>query len=218
MIILSPSLLASDFTNLETEIKKIYNAGCEYIHLDVMDGVFVKNITFGIPVIAAMRKVCGIIFDTHLMIVNPIRYIDEFARSGCDIITFHHEACDDDREIFATIEKIKANNIKCAMAIKPNTAVEKLLPFLHLLDMALIMSVEPGFGGQAFIPDSFEKLKYLKRIKAEKNLMFDIQVDGGVNLKNISEIKEAGANVIVAGTSIFRAEDINDAVQKLINL
>ena len=218
MIILSPSLLASDFANLESEIKKVYNAGCKYLHLDIMDGIFVKNITFGIPVISSIRKVCDIIFDTHLMIVNPIRYIDDFVRSGSDIITFHYEACSDESEVFETIEKIKANNIKCAMSVKPSTDIEKLSPFLHILDMALVMSVEPGFGGQEFIRGSLDKIRYLKEIKAEKNLSFDIQVDGGVTLKNIAEIKEAGANVIVAGTSIFKADDINAVVEKLIDL
>ena len=218
MIILSPSLLASDFANLESEIKKIYAADCKYLHLDVMDGIFVKNITFGIPVISSIRKICDIIFDTHLMIVNPIRYVDDFISSGSDIITFHYEACSDESEIFETIEKIKSNDIKCSMSVKPGTNIENLCPFLHLLDMVLVMSVEPGFGGQKFIPSALEKIKYLKNTKEEKNLSFDIQVDGGVTLDNIAVIKQAGANVIVAGTTIFGADDIDYAVEKLISL
>ena len=217
MIIISPSLLASDFANLESEIKKVRNAGCKYLHLDIMDGIFVKNITFGIPVITSVRKVCDIIFDAHLMIVNPIRYIDDFARSGCDIITFHYEACSGKTEIFDTIERIKSHDIKCSMSVKPATDIRKLYPFLHLLDMTLVMSVEPGFGGQKFIDGSLEKIRHLKEIKTEQDLSFDIQVDGGVTFENIAAIKEAGANVIVAGTTIFGADDVDYAVKKLKN-
>lgn len=215
MIILSPSLLASDFANLESEIKKVYNAGCQYLHLDVMDGIFVDNITFGIPVISSIRKVCNIIFDAHLMIERPVRYIKDFAGAGCDIITFHYEACEREADIYKTIEEIKSFNLKCGMSVRPTTPVEMLYPFLNMLDMALVMSVEPGFGGQKFMPEALDKIKWLKKIKDSDSLPFDIQVDGGVTPENIGEIKAAGANVIVAGTSIFRAEDIRLAVEQL---
>jgi ribulose-phosphate 3-epimerase len=217
-MIISPSLLASDFSNLESEIKKVYDAGCEYLHLDVMDGIFVKNITFGIPVISAIRKVCNIIFDTHLMIVKPERYIEDFARAGSDIITFHYESCSDEAEIYGTIEKIKSLDMKCSMSVRPDTDIEKLRPFLHLLDMALVMSVEPGFGGQKFIMNSLKKIERLRDIKNRDNLPFDIQVDGGVTLQNIAAIKKAGANVIVAGTAIFNAgnaDDVKRAAEQL---
>ena len=215
MIILAPSLLASDFSNLESEIKKVYmdGNGCKYLHLDVMDGVFVKNISFGAPVIASIRKVCGIIFDVHLMIINPARYIAEFIDAGADIITFHYEACGNDGEILETIDLINKRGKKCGISLKPETSVNVLLPFLDKLGMVLIMSVEPGFGGQKFIEESLDKIKGLHKIKSENNYKFDIQVDGGVTLGNVKKIREAGANVIVAGSSVFGAEDIGGAIK-----
>jgi len=207
MIVLSPSLLACDFANLEREILKVYSNGCEYLHLDIMDGVFVNNISFGLPIIASIRKICGAVFDVHLMIANPIRYITQFAETGADIINFHVEACESDDEIFATLELIGKCEKKRALAIKPSTSVETLTPFLELLDMVLVMSVEPGFGGQAFMESSLEKISWLRDIKREKSYKFDIQVDGGVNLENITRIKQAGANIIVAGSTIFGANE-----------
>ena len=215
MIKLSPSLLASDFNNLEREIKKIYEHGCEYLHLDIMDGLFVNNISFGLPVISSIRKICNIIFDVHLMISKPARYIREFADAGSDIINFHVEACESEREIFDTLDLIKACGKKCALTIKPGTPVQALAPFLAQIDMALVMSVEPGFGGQKFIENSLDKLKYLAEIKRTKNYSFDIEIDGGVNLENIADIKKAGANIIVAGSSIFGASDIKHAIDML---
>ena len=214
-MIISPSLLACDFNNLEREIKKIYAYGCEYLHLDIMDGVFVKNISFGLPVISSIRKICGIVFDVHLMIVEPSRYIREFAEAGADIINFHVEACKSDREILETINLIKKYNKKCALTIKPATSAEILAPFLDKLDMVLVMSVEPGFGGQKFIEGALDKLKYLSELKRVKNYSFDIEIDGGVNLENIARIKESGANIIVAGSSIFGADDIKYAIETL---
>ena len=220
MVILAPSLLASDFSNLEREIKKVYmeGGGCAYLHLDVMDGVFVKNISFGAPVIASIRKVCGIIFDVHLMITNPIRYVPDFAGAGADIITFHCEACGDSEEIWRTVELIKANGKKCAISIKPKTPVDAILPFLGELDMVLVMSVEPGFGGQKFIEGALDKISELYRIKTEKNYGFDIEVDGGVTLGNLKKIKEAGANVIVAGSSIFGAADVAGTIRRFMDV
>jgi len=218
MFILSPSLLASDFSNLESEIKKVYmdGKGCKYLHLDVMDGVFVKNISFGIPVIESIRKVCDIIFDAHLMIINPVRYVEDFIKAGADIITFHYEACDNDEEIFNTINLIKNYNKKCSMSINPSTPVNVLLPFLDKLDMVLIMSVVPGFGGQTFIENSLDKIRELYKIKIENNYKYDIEVDGGVTLENVKIIKEAGANVIVAGSSIFKASDVRETIERFM--
>ena len=220
MFILSPSLLASDFSNLESEIKKVYmdGTGCKYLHLDVMDGMFVKNISFGVPVIASIRKICDIIFDTHLMVVNPIRYIPDFIEAGSDIITFHYEACDNPEEIIKTIDLIKNYNKKCAISINPSTHTEVLFPYLDQLDMILIMSVEPGFGGQKFIEYSLDKIRELSKIKVAKNYSYDIEVDGGITLENVKKIKEAGANIIVAGSSIFRSDNISEAIGKFMEV
>jgi len=220
MFILAPSLLASDFSNLEHEIKKVYmdGKGCKYLHLDVMDGVFVKNISFGIPVITSIRKICDIIFDTHLMIVNPIRYIKEFSEAGADIITFHYESCDNEKEVLQTIELIKYHGKKCGISIKPNTKTDVLLPFLDKIDMILIMSVEPGFGGQKFIENSLCKIKELYKIKTGKNYIFDIEVDGGITLENVKKIKEAGGNIIVAGSSVFNSQNIAETIEKFMNI
>lgn len=220
MIILAPSLLASDFSNLEAEIKKVYmeGSGCAYLHLDVMDGVFVQNISFGAPVIASIRKVCAITFDVHLMITSPARYIPDFIKAGADIITFHCEACEGEHEIRRTIAEIKSGGKKCALSIKPATPVSAVLPFLDELDMVLVMSVEPGFGGQKFIEGSIGKIKELHKLKTEKNYRFDIEVDGGVNLENLKKVKEAGADVIVAGSSIFGAPDVGEVISRFLNV
>jgi len=218
MIKLAPSILACDFNNLEREIKKVYEHGCEYLHLDIMDGVFVNNISFGLPVVSSIRKICGIIFDVHLMITEPKRYIKEFAEAGTDIISFHAEACESDGEILETLNLIKKYDKKCALAIKPGTPAGTLKPFLEHLDMALVMSVEPGFGGQKFIESSIDKLNCLSDIKRAGNYNFDIEIDGGVTLENIARIKEAGANIIVAGSSIFGADNIKSAVDMLRNM
>jgi len=213
--------LASDFSNLESEIKRVYmdGKGCEYLHLDVMDGVFVKNISFGLPVIASIRKVCDIIFDVHLMIIKPIRYISDFIKAGADMISFHYEACDNIEEILQTIDLIRRGDpcgrpVKCSVSIKPDTPVDVLLPFLDKLDMVLIMSVEPGFGGQKFIDKCMDKIKELHKIKTEKNYDFIIEVDGGINFDNAKEIKDSGANIIVAGVSVFKSENIRETIER----
>jgi len=220
MIILAPSLLASDFSNLEGEIKKVHmeGRGCAYLHLDVMDGMFVPNISFGAPVIASIRKVCDIVFDVHLMIMNPIRYIPDFAKAGSDIITFHCEACDSADEIRRTVELIKNSGAKCAISIKPATPVGEIVPYLPELDMVLVMSVEPGFGGQKFMEGALGKIRELYEIKTQKNHTFDIEVDGGVTLENLKEIKEAGANVIVAGSSIFKSPDTAKTIGEFLSV
>lgn len=203
MNILSPSILSADFTKLGEEIETIDNAGAEYIHVDVMDGMFVPSISYGMPVIKSIRKSTGKVFDVHLMISEPIRYIADFAASGADMITVHVEACSD---VVATIEKIREYKLKVGITLNPDTPVSAIKPYLNRVDMVLIMSVNPGFGGQKFITSSVDKIKEVKRLRDELNLSCDIEVDGGINIDNLATVLEAGANVIVAGSAIFRGD------------
>ena len=203
MNILSPSILSADFTKLGEEIETIDNAGAEYIHVDVMDGMFVPSISYGVPVIKSIRKSTGKVFDVHLMISEPIRYIADFAASGADMITVHVEACSD---VVATIEKIREYKLKVGITLNPDTPVSAIKPYLNRVDMVLIMSVNPGFGGQKFITSSVDKIKEVKRLRDELNLSYDIEVDGGINIDNLATVLEAGANVIVAGSAIFRGD------------
>lgn len=193
MNILSPSILSADFTKLGEEIETIDNAGAEYIHVDVMDGMFVPSISYGMPVIKSIRKSTGKVFDVHLMISEPIRYIADFAASGADMITVHVEACSD---VVATIEKIREYKLKVGITLNPDTPVSAIKPYLNRVDMVLIMSVNPGFGGQKFITSSVDKIKEVKRLRDELNLSYDIEVDGGINIDNLATVLEAGANVI----------------------
>lgn len=202
-MILAPSILAADFTKLGEQMKKTEWEGAQYIHFDVMDGKFVPSISFGMPVLASIRNAVDQIFDVHLMIEEPIRYVEEFQKAGADIITVHLEACSD---VKATLEKIKACGAKAAISICPDTPVAELEPYVELVDMVLIMSVHPGFGGQSFIPSSLEKIRETRALLDRVNSTADIEVDGGIYTTNVREVLEAGANVIVAGSAIFRGD------------
>ncbi len=198
--ILSPSILAADFTRLGEQIEEACQAGAEYIHIDVMDGVFVPSISFGMPVIRTIRKVTDKVFDVHLMIVEPDRYVKEFKECGADSITFHLEATEDAEE---TINLIRSMGCRVGMSIKPRTPVEAVRKYLSKLDMLLVMTVEPGFGGQKYIPESTERIRQVRQMADEMGINLDIQVDGGITRDNVQVVLDAGANVIVAGSAIF---------------
>lgn len=198
--ILSPSILAADFARLGEQIKEADEAGAEYIHIDVMDGVFVPSISFGMPVIRSIRKVTNRVFDVHLMIVEPERYVKEFKACGADSITFHLEATENAE---ATIDLIHSLGCRAGMAIKPKTPVELARKYLKKLDMLLVMTVEPGFGGQKYIPESTERVRQAREMAREMGADIDIQVDGGITVENVKIVMEAGANVFVAGSAVF---------------
>lgn len=210
--IISPSILSADLCNLQTDIEKTIKAGCEYIHFDVMDGVFVDNISYGIPVLNSVRKRTNQVLDVHLMIINPLKYISAFAKNGADIITFHYEA---DSDVESTIEEIRKCGVKVGISIKPGTSAEKIYRYLDKVDMVLVMTVEPGFGGQGFIEETLDKIKAIRQYITSNNLNVDIEVDGGINDRTAVKVKQAGANVLVAGSYIFGADDINKAVESL---
>lgn len=203
MMILAPSMLSADFKELGNEIRTIEENGAAYLHFDVMDGIFVPSISFGMPVLKSIRPATNLVCDVHLMITEPIRYIEDFAKAGADLITIHLEACED---VDATIEKIRACGCRAGLSIKPKTPVHALLPYLDKIDMVLIMSVEPGFGGQKFIPESLEKIAETKRLIDEKRIAVDIQVDGGIYTHNMEDVLRAGANIIVAGSAVFNGD------------
>lgn len=208
---LAPSILAADFGNLAKQITQLENNNITYLHIDVMDGMFVPSISFGMPVMASLRGQTKMLFDTHLMIEEPIRYIDEFCKAGADSITVHAEACED---LAKTLQCIRDHGVKVAVSICPETEVSAIASVLDQVDMVLIMSVHPGFGGQKIIPETLDKVDELIAIRKEQDLSFLIQIDGGVNKDNIEEIKRRGVDVIVAGTAVFKG-DISENIAAL---
>ncbi len=211
--IVSASILSADFLNLGSEIKRAEDAGCRYIHFDVMDGLFVPNISYGIPVLKAVKRVSRAGLDVHLMISEPIKYVEKFAESGADIITFHTEANSD---ISETIDKIHSLGKKAGLALNPKTPVTEAEKYIDKIDMLLIMTVEPGFGGQGFIYDTLGKISEAKKLVESRGLNVPIEVDGGIRENTCSLVKEAGADVLVAGSYLYRSDDINAAVRKLL--
>ena len=201
--ILAPSILSADFKVLGDQIRQTEEAGAGYIHFDVMDGIFVPSISFGMPVLSSIRGLTGQVMDVHLMVTEPVRYVKQFAECGADIITVHFEACED---LGATLEAIHACGVKAGISIKPGPPVESLVPYLEQAEMFLIMSVEPGFGGQAFIPESLERIRTLRDMLEEKGIEKDIEVDGGIYHSNVAEVLKAGANVIVSGSGVYKGD------------
>ena len=201
--VLSPSILAADFKVLGQEMEKTEENGAAYIHFDVMDGMFVPSISFGMPVLASIHDATEQFMDAHLMVQEPIRYVEAFQKAGADYVTVHLEACED---VKTTLDKIHACGMKAGLAVNPETDVKELVPYLEDVEMILIMSVHPGFGGQKFIPESLDKIREVRAMLNEKNLETDIQVDGGIYVENVREVLDAGANVIVAGSAVFRGD------------
>jgi ribulose-phosphate 3-epimerase len=210
---ISPSILSADFSQLGAEIKRLEEGGADMIHVDVMDGHFVPNLTIGPPVIKALRKQCSIKFDVHLMISPVHKYIEAYSDAGADIITIHPEATDNLEE---SILKIKSLNKKVGVSLNPETKIDLIIDYLEKIDLVLIMSVNPGFGGQKFMPEVLEKIRKLKKIQSENHLNFDIEIDGGINFDNCQSAIEAGANILVSGTTVFKSN--NGDIKKNINL
>lgn len=209
MILISPSILSSDFANLEREVLAIAKGGADLVHVDVMDGHFVPNITIGVPVVQSLKKISPLPLDVHLMISDPLGFAPAFAKAGSDIITFHIECgCD----VSKTIEAIRQNKAKVGISLKPNTPAEAVFPYLESIDMVLVMTVEPGFGGQRFMPDMLTKIASIRRRADELGLDTDIQVDGGIDAETAPQVVRAGANILVAGSAIFRFKDYSEPI------
>lgn len=212
MKLIAPSLLSADFTNLHSELKMLDNSEADWIHLDIMDGVFVPNISFGIPIISSIRPLTKKPFDVHLMIVNPSQYFEAFVNAGADYISFHYEAC---THVHRAIQQLKNLGVKAGIVLNPHTPVHVLEDIIGDLDYVLLMSVNPGFGGQKFIERSFHKIKQLSKLIKENNSNCLIQIDGGVNTKNASKLFEAGAHILVAGNAVFKSENPRQTISDL---
>lgn len=210
---IAPSILSANFAKMGEEVQSLERCGADVVHCDVMDGVFVNNITFGIKMVEDLRKITSLPLDCHLMIVHPEKYVERFAKAGADIITVHYEACQDNLK--EVLQLIKSTGVKCGAVINPDTPVEKIADVIPLCDMVLVMSVFPGFGGQKFIASALDKLREIRKFIDEKGLDIDLQIDGGVTAENVEEIKAAGANVIVAGSAVFKAENRAEMIAKL---
>ena len=210
---IAPSILSANFAKMGEEVRSLEACGADLVHCDVMDGVFVNNITFGIKMVEDLRKITTLPLDCHLMIVHPEKYVERFVKAGADIVTVHYEACQDNLK--ETLVLIKNAGAKCGAVINPDTPVEKIKDIIPLCDMVLVMGVFPGFGGQKFIPTALDKLREIRQIINESGKDIDLEIDGGVNLQNIEEIKAAGANVIVAGNTVFSATDRAEIIKKL---
>lgn len=211
---LAPSILSADFCELGRQIEEIGNAGAQYVHIDVMDGVFVPSISFGMPIVSCVRPRTDLFLDVHMMVTKPERYVEEFVKCGADSVTIHVEACDC---IEDTLKKIRSLGAKAGLAINPGTPVAELLPYMDMVDMVLVMTVNPGFGGQAYIPECTDKIREVRAIIDEKGLDVNLEIDGGVNIDNLQMNLDAGANVIVAGSAVFKG-DITEKTKAFLEI